>query len=262
MITKLSRNNRITDGVSRDAGATGRQTHRPILMIEDDAHITQLVATELRDAGFEIECFADAKGGLQRFNTGEVQLVILDLTLPDLDGLRVCEHMRRADRFVPILMLTARASKNDIVRGLELGADDYMTKPFDSLELIARVRALLRRIAEHGAQKARESLPDPIRVGPLLMNEVTREAHMDGKLIDLTAKEFELLLVFAKHPGRPFTRDRLLGRVWGEGFEGYEHTVNTHINRLRNKMGKASNRSSLIETVWGVGYRIPVQSNT
>jgi DNA-binding response OmpR family regulator len=99
-------------------------------------------------------------------------------------------------------------------------------------------------------------------VGPLLMNEVTRETHMDGTLIDLTAKEFELLLVFAKHPGRPFTRDGLLGRVWGEGFEGYEHTVNTHINRLRSKMGKGSNRSSLIETVWGVGYRIPVQSNT
>jgi len=263
MVTKLSRHSRSHEPSLGVETARKNSGLDPLLVIEDDAKIAGLISVELRDAGFKTEWAANAQSGLQRFERGAVQLIILDLTLPDLDGLQVCEKIRSTDRLIPIMMLTARAAKSDVVRGLELGADDYMTKPFDSMELIARVRALLRRRVVQEGTSAKEPSPGPLCIGPLTINEVTREAHLDGNLIDLTAKEFELLLLFAKHPGRPFTRDSLLGRVWGDGFEGYEHTVNTHINRLRNKLtATTTNHSSLIETVWGVGYRFTAQSDS
>jgi DNA-binding response OmpR family regulator len=226
-----------------------------VLLIEDDVQIAQLVTVELRDIGCGVDWSSDAASGLKRLAAGPLSLVILDLNLPDLDGLQVCEQMRAGDRITPILMLTARATKQDVVRGLELGADDYLTKPFDTLELIARVRALLRRAHVNRAQAPTDVLPKPICRGALLLDAGSREAQINGRSLELTAKEFDLLLLFAKHPGRPFTRDELLARVWGDGFEGYEHTVNTHINRLRSKVEKDPKRPMMIETVWGVGYR-------
>jgi DNA-binding response OmpR family regulator len=227
----------------------------PVLLIEDDVHIAQLITFELRDVGCGVDWLSDAASGLKRLAEGPVSLVILDLNLPDLDGLQVCEQMRARDRITPILMLTARATRQDVVRGLEMGADDYLTKPFDTLELIARVRALLRRADVNRKQTPTDLLAKPICRGALLLDAGNREAQINGRSLELTAKEFDLLLVFAKHPGRPFTRDELLARVWGDGFEGYEHTVNTHINRLRRKVERDPKRPMMIETVWGIGYR-------
>jgi two-component system OmpR family response regulator len=226
-----------------------------IVFVEDDVHIAALVAAELRDIGSKVDWCSNAASGIQRFAVGPISLIILDLNLPDGDGLQVCETIRATDRLTPILMLTARATKQDVIRGLELGADDYLAKPFDTLELIARVRALLRRAHVNRASAIKEAVPKQIRRGALLIDETNREIRINARSVELTAKEFDLLLLFAKHPGRTFTRDELLGRVWGDSFEGYEHTVNTHINRLRSKVEKEAKHPVMIETVWGVGYR-------
>lgn len=236
-----------------------RGGHR-ILIVEDDAQIAQLVAAELRDAACTVDWAANGERGLEKFAAGAVDLVVLDLNLPGIDGLEVCQRIRATDRLTPILMLTARTTKQDIVRGLELGADEYLTKPFSTLELVARIRALFRRVATWREQLGREDSPEPIRRGALLIDPSKRETQIAGKTVSLTAKEFDLLLLFAKHPGRTFTRADLLTRVWGDGFEGYEHTVNTHINRLRNKVESDPAEPKLIETVWGLGYRLASQS--
>ena len=223
--------------------------------MEDDLHIAQLVVAELRDTGSNVEWSSNALSGLDRFARGQINLIILDLNLPDLDGLQVCERIRSIDRVTPILMLTARATRQDVVRGLELGADDYLTKPFDTIELLARVRALLRRAQVTRAHGSSDLAARTISRGTLFIDESNRETRVGARSLELTVKEFDLLLLFAKHPGRTFTRDELLGRVWGDGFEGYEHTVNTHINRLRSKVEKDPKHPVMIETVWGVGYR-------
>ncbi len=232
--------------------------HR-ILIIEDDSQIAKLVRAELRDADYAVDWAADGERGLARFSAVPADLVVLDLNLPGIDGLEVCQRIRQKDRLTPILMLTARTTKQDIVRGLELGADEYLTKPFSTLELIARIRALFRRLATYRESREREEPAEPIRRGPLLIDPARREARIAGAVVALTAKEFELLLLFAKHPGRAFSRAELLNRVWGDGFEGYEHTVNTHINRLRNKVEQDASQPQFIETVWGVGYRFSSQ---
>lgn len=232
-----------------------RTEHR-ILIVEDDAQIARLVAAELRDAACAVDWACDGERGLEKFRAGSVDLVVLDLNLPGIDGLEVCQRIRATDRLIPILMLSARTTKQDIVRGLELGADEYLTKPFSTLELVARIRALFRRVSSYREQAEREEVPEPIRCGTLLIDAVKREANIAGQAVSLTAKEFDLLLLFAKHPGRTFTRAELLNRVWGDGFEGYEHTVNTHINRLRNKVERNAAEPKLIETVWGLGYRL------
>jgi DNA-binding response OmpR family regulator len=236
-----------------------RREHR-ILIVEDDAQIAHLVAAELRDAACAVDWAADGERGLEKFSAGTVDLVVLDLNLPGIDGLEVCQRIRAVDRLTPILMLTARTTKQDIVRGLELGADEYLTKPFSTLELVARIRALFRRVATYREQLEREDAPEPIQRGVLLIDPGKRETHISGQPVTLTAKEFDLLLLFAKHPGRTFTRAELLNRVWGDGFEGYEHTVNTHINRLRNKVERDPAQPKLIETVWGLGYRLASRS--
>ncbi|MEP7246148.1 MAG: response regulator transcription factor [Gammaproteobacteria bacterium] len=235
-----------------------RVAHR-ILIIEDDAQIAKLVAAELRDADFAVEWAADGEQGLEKLRANPADLVVLDLNLPGIDGLEVCKRIRESSRIIPILMLTARAAKEDVVRGLELGADEYLTKPFSPLELVARIRALFRRMASYREQVERGDAPEPIRRGALLIDPARRETRIGEEPIALTAKEFDLLLLFAKHPGRTFTRAELLNRVWGDGFEGYEHTVNTHINRLRNKVERDSSQPKLIETVWGLGYRLAAQ---
>ncbi|MGA7966846.1 MAG: response regulator transcription factor [Gammaproteobacteria bacterium] len=227
-------------------------TAAAILLIEDDPQIARLVATQLREAGHEVEWVADGRAGLERFQAGAFYLLILDLMLPGIDGLDVCRRIRAYNHQTPILMLTARADKHDVVLGLEVGADDYLTKPFHEAELDARVQALLRRRMRGQASPPAEM---PITCGPLTINPHKRKASVNDRAVMLTAKEFDLLLLFCRHPGRAFSRGDLLNAVWGAEFEGYDHTVNTHINRLRNKIETDANKPRFIQTVWGVGYR-------
>ena len=227
--------------------------HRQILVVEDDPQIGRLLSTQLRELGHEVAWQTDGASGLKRFQEGVFALVILDLILPEMDGLNVCTQIRMKDRVTPILMLTARAEKQDVVRGLELGADDYVTKPFSTAELVARINALLRRM------DIQMQMPDPDNVlqrGALSVYPDQRMAVLNGQRMALTSKEFDVLLLFARHPGRAFSRTELLNAVWGLEFEGYDHTVNTHINRLRGKLKLAHpSASGFIQTVWGVGYR-------
>lgn len=226
--------------------------HR-VLVIEDDADIARLVALHLADLDCEVVPAADGRKGLQIALAGRFDLVILDLGLPSLDGLEICRELRAAPFYTPILMLTARATDLDRVLGLESGSDDYLTKPFNVRELVARARAVLRRrdvLASHG--NAENSA---LQFGALKIDVPTRHVTIAGRAVELTVREFELLLTFARHPGRVFTRCELLERVWGYTHSGYEHTVNTHINRLRSKIEPDPAHPRFILTSWGVGYQ-------
>lgn len=228
--------------------------NRKILIIEDDRNIAQLVEANLKDQGYEVSVAHDGKSGLDLALTGKFQLIILDLNLPRIDGLEICRKIRSDASYTPILMLTCRTSELDRVLGLEIGADDYLTKPFSVRELLARVKALFRRIdALESKQKSEESLI--IHHRDLHIDAAKREVTLKGKSVNLTAKEFDLLYHFAGHPGRVYTRSELLDQVWGYAFKGYEHTVNSHINRLRAKIEDDQNRPKYIITVWGVGYK-------
>ncbi|MGD8395386.1 MAG: response regulator transcription factor [Candidatus Eiseniibacteriota bacterium] len=231
-----------------------------ILIIEDDPEIADLVAIHLRDLNFELDRAADGAEGLRRAVEGDYRLVILDLMLPELDGLEVCKRLRREKEGLPILMLTARSEEFDKVLGLELGADDYLTKPFSVRELMARVKALLRRASRPVDDGIEEGGGSEIRIHDLRIELEKRRVSLDDgsggeREIELTPKEFDLLVLFASHPGRVFSRDELLNKVWGYQFEGYGHTVNSHINRLRAKIESEPSEPRLITTVWGVGYR-------
>jgi two-component system alkaline phosphatase synthesis response regulator PhoP len=225
-----------------------------VLVIEDDPDIADVVAMNLRDLGMRAERAADGREGLAKALAGGYDLVILDLMLPHVDGTTVCSRLRAKDPHLPILMLTARAEEPDRVLGLELGADDYVTKPFSVRELMARVRALLRRA---GAERSPSAVRDAARIeaGELVIECDKRKVTRAGKTVELTAKEFDLLALFARNPGRAFSRTDLLRLVWGYQFEGYEHTVNTHINRLRAKIERDPGRPRYLRTVWGIGYR-------
>lgn len=224
---------------------------RRILLIEDNEDIARLVELHLAPIGCRVQRVADGAEGLDAALRGQPDLLVLDLMLPGLDGLEICRRLRGAGRMLPILMLTARTGELDRVLGLELGADDYLAKPFSVLELVARVKALLRRAAHTAPAEARDELV----LGALHIDAERRTVQVRGAPVELTAKEFDLLLHFARHPGRVMTRLQLLQQVWGYGHSGYEHTVNTHINRLRGKIERDANRPEIIETVWGVGYR-------
>lgn len=181
-------------------------------------------------------------------------MLILDIMLPDSDGLTICEQVRKNDQQTPILMLTARSSEYDRVLGLDTGADDYLTKPFSFMELSARVKALFRR---SGAQVDNtEKQPQEIELGDLHIDLRSRRVTVSGRQVELTAREFDLLTHFALNPGQVFTRSQLLKDVWGYHHDGYEHTVNTHINRLRNKIEQQPDNPDYILTVWGVGYQL------
>ncbi len=227
--------------------------HRSILVVEDDVDIADLVALHLRDAGYAVTTVRDGKAGLDRAVTHRFDLLILDLALPGLNGLEVCRRLRARAHALPILMLTARSDELDRVLGLELGADDYLTKPFSVRELVARVRALLRRLEAVSRHHVRHT--GPLTFGQLRIDPESREVQMTGDSVELTAKEFDLLLHFARHPGRVFTRAQLLDAVWEYGHDGYEHTVNTHINRLRRKIEPDPAAPRFVTTVWGVGYK-------
>lgn len=227
-----------------------------VLIVEDDRDISKLVEIHLRDAGYDVDLAHDGIGGLEQALTKTYDLVILDLMLPGVEGLEICRRLRVEPSYPLVLMLTARTSEFDRVLGLEIGADDYLTKPFSIRELLARVKALLRRV------DARETLPDPypeggkiIRGGPLVIDADKRQVTLAGRSVNLTAKEFDLLFLFACHPARVYTRAQLLDLIWGTGYEGYEHTVNSHINRLRAKIEKNPAQPCYLLTVWGSGYK-------
>lgn len=252
------------------------------LIVEDDPDIAPLIAMHLSDINCASDICNDGRRALDIYKAGTFDLVVLDLMLPGLDGLSVCREIRSQPGYVPILMLTAKSSEFDRVLGLEVGADDYLAKPFSIHELQARVKALFRRVdamraaaSDNGAQVAAPSAsPDgtsqavagpavqgkdltaePLVHGPLSIDQQRRLVTLDGKAIELTAKEFDLLYYFAAHPGFVFTRAQLLDQVWGYNHEGYEHTVNTHINRLRAKVEEDPSKPAFIQTVWGVGYK-------
>lgn len=222
-----------------------------ILLIEDEAELAKLLRMHLEDQGYAVDVAADGLAGLEKALVNPPALLVLDLMLPGLDGLEVCKRIRAKDVQMPILMLTARAEETDKVLGLELGADDYLTKPFSIRELVARVRALLRRAETKPEADANEEFV----FAELRIDAAKRRVTKDGTLIELTAKEYELLLLFARHPGRAYERQELLDLVWGYQYAGYSHTVNSHINRLRAKLEPNPAEPRFIRTVWGVGYR-------
>lgn len=227
---------------------------RKILVIEDDRDISHLVELHLGDLGYGVQVVHDGGEGLKEALSKPYDLIILDLMLPGMEGLEVCRRLRDKPTYTPILMVTAKSSELDRVLGLEVGADDYLTKPFSIRELLARVKASFRR-AEAFAERTTTGLRNIIRASDLFIDVEKRKVTIGGIAQELTAKEFDLLLHFAEHPGRVYTRAQLLDSVWGYGHEGYEHTVNSHINRLRAKIEKDPARPEFILTVWGVGYK-------
>ena len=228
---------------------------RRALIVEDSREIAALVKLHLRDVQCEADIAADGKRGLELASGHRYDLVVLDLMLPEMDGLAVCRAIRNLPGYVPILMLTAKSTELDRVLGLEMGADDYLAKPFSVRELQARVKALFRRVEALSAPAAPPGEDDTIERGPLRIETGKRRVDIDGREIVLTAREFDLLAHFARHPGQVFNRARLLDQVWGHNHEGYEHTVNSHINRLRAKIERDPSKPELILTVWGVGYK-------
>jgi len=226
-----------------------------VLIIEDDPNIADLVEIHLNDLGFTLHRSLDGEAGLARALDHDYALIILDLMLPKLDGFEVCKRIREEDKLTPILMLTSKSEELDKVLGLELGADDYLTKPFSIRELIARIKAILRRMDRSRDNHTAEGQQGILRFGTLQIDFEKRKVLLADQPVDLTVKEFELLSLFARNPGRTYNRQELLDLVWGYQFIGYEHTVNSHINRLRNKIEQDSGNPEYIRTVWGVGYR-------
>jgi DNA-binding response OmpR family regulator len=228
-------------------------TMTSILLVEDDPDIANLLDLHLSDEGYEVDIVSEGDEGLTRALSEDYALVILDIMLPGMDGFDICREIRAEKRSLPILMLTAKSEEVDKVLGLELGADDYITKPFSIREVLARVKAIFRRIEYD--QEAAQQPAQRVQVGRLAIDPEKRKVTLDGDTLELTNKEFDLLLLFARHPGKAFNRQELLDEVWGYQYSGYSHTVNTHINRLRNKIEDDPSDPQYVKTVWGVGYR-------
>jgi DNA-binding response OmpR family regulator len=224
---------------------------RTILVVDDERNIVELARLYLRNEGFEIEAAYNGREGLEKARSLHPSLVLLDIMMPEMDGLEVFRQLRKSSD-IPVIMLTARADDVDKVVGLELGADDYVTKPFNPRELVARVKAVLRR-TESGPRK-----PTSIQVGDLTIDVAGREVQVGTKAVPLRAKEFDLLVALAQNAGVAMARDRLLNLVWGEDFFGDARTLDVHIAWLRDKIEGATAR---IVTVWGFGYKLVVQDN-
>ncbi|TDY21084.1 winged helix family two component transcriptional regulator [Paraburkholderia sp. BL6665CI2N2] len=227
-----------------------------ILIVEDDVDIANVLSLHLRDERYEVVHSADGNEGLRLLEQGGWDALILDLMLPGVDGLEICRRARAMTRYTPIIITSARSSEVHRILGLELGADDYLAKPFSVLELVARVKALLRRVDALAKDSKIEA--GNLLIAGLSIDPLTREAAVDGRPIELTPREFDLLYYFTQHPGKVFSRMDLLNAVWGYQHEGYEHTVNTHINRLRAKIEADPAQPERILTVWGRGYKLAV----
>ena len=224
-----------------------------LLLVEDDDAIAAALRLHLEEAGYTLQRESDGLQAMAAIDRQRFALVLLDLMLPGADGYDVCRHLRKRHADVPVIMLSARSAEVHRVLGLELGADDYVAKPFSMLELVARVRALLRRIELLRAQPP-PAAPE-LRFDRWRLDTVRRELRRENETVALTLREYDLLHFLLRHPDRPFSRSELLQRVWGAGFDGYEHTVNSHINRLRTKIEDDPREPRSIVTVWGVGYR-------
>ncbi|OUR61229.1 DNA-binding response regulator [Bermanella sp. 47_1433_sub80_T6] len=230
-----------------------------ILVIEDDQDINNLIAMNLKDMNHDVDTCDNGKRGYQMAVAGNYDVLVLDLMLPEMDGLEICRALRAANIFTPILMLTARDSEADRIVGLEMGADDYLTKPFSVRELQARVKAMLRRVAMMTAPQVES---DQLVFDGLSIDVAKRQVLLNSEEIELTSTEFDLLLYMARQPSLVFSRTQLLDNVWGYQHSGYEHTVNSHINRLRNKLEKDPAKPQYILTVWGVGYKFEGHANS
>jgi two-component system, OmpR family, alkaline phosphatase synthesis response regulator PhoP len=230
-----------------------QETMPQTLIIEDDKDIAELISIHLHDLGCQIKHCMSGEAGLALALENSFDLIILDIMLPGIDGLEVCRKLRAAEIITPILMLTAKSEEIDKVLGLEIGADDYMTKPFSIREFVARVKAIFRR---QNIQKAsNQNLEDMIQIENLTIEQGKRKVILNEHRIELTPKEYDLLVLLALHPGKSYSREDLLNIVWGYEFSGYEHTVNSHINRLRSKIESDFSKPHYILTTWGVGYR-------
>ena len=230
---------------------------KKIFLVEDDSDIASLLQLSLKDEGYEIVHEADGARALEQLEKHVWDAVILDLMLPNVDGLEICRRIRQMTRYLPIIIISARSSETDRITGLETGADDYLAKPFSVQELIARIKALFRRQQAMG-QAQTDGI---IQAHGLTIDPLARTVRLNGQHVDLTPREFELLYFFARHPGEVFSRLALLEQVWGYQHEGYEHTVNTHINRLRIKIEKDAAEPEIVRTVWGKGYKFAEQNH-
>ena len=235
-------------------GNTEVTESRRILVVEDDPDIAELLALHLRDHYSHVELCSNGLAGLESARNESWDLIILDIRLPGMDGLEVCRQIRANEDYVPIIMLTSKSTELDHVLGLEMGADDYVTKPFSVMALMSRVKAMFRRDAM--VRVRQEQVSEMLVHGQIRVLVNKREVSIAGEPIELTAKEFDLLSHFVRHPGNVFSRAELLDQVWGYGHEGYEHTVNSHINRLRLKIETDPTHPQFIITVWGVGYKL------
>ncbi|MEM7367851.1 MAG: response regulator transcription factor [Bacteroidota bacterium] len=228
---------------------------KQVLVVEDDRDIVDLLDIHLQDLGCRLDKCYDGNSGLHKALSQSYDLIILDLMMPGTDGLEICRRVRAQEIITPIMMLTAKSEEIDKVLGLEMGADDYLTKPFSVREFIARVKAIFRRMKTIGAFK--DSLPHGslLERGALSLDLDKRKVMLEKKRIELSPKEFDLLSLLAGNPGKSFDRKKILNLVWGYDFEGYEHTVNSHINRLRRKIEPDLQHPQYILTTWGIGYR-------
>lgn len=236
-----------------------------IMVVEDEQELARLIATTLQNDGHTTEVYRDGQFALDRINDSsqaEPDLYILDLGLPRVDGLALTRRIRKS-RITPIVMLTAKTTELDKVLGLELGADDYISKPVSLRELQARVSAILRRVEMMAASGKTAETDDPqaLEQDGLRIDPLGRAVSFEGTGITLTAKEFDLLYLLASNPGRVFSRNYLLDALWGDSYGGFERTVDTHIQRLRRKLGKSSDVDNRIVTLWGVGYKYEKQGN-
>lgn len=225
-----------------------------LLVVEDDPAIQRMISDYFRHVGYEVITASDGESGLRMALGDKPTVIILDLMLPKLDGLSVCRQVREKFPSIPIIMLTAKDDVVDKVLGLEMGADDYMTKPFSLRELEARMKSVMRRTRAKSAE-SEDSDQAPIVRGNLRIDPARREVTISGRTIDLTPKEFELLSLFATHPGRVYSRKYLLENIWDYTYSGYDRTIDSHINRLRAKVEENPDEPKLVLTVWGVGYK-------
>jgi two-component system alkaline phosphatase synthesis response regulator PhoP len=228
---------------------------KKVLIIEDDTDLVDLIGMHLKDIGCLVETSQEGPAGLEMALKNPYDLIILDLMLPGMDGLEICRQLRSENKTVPILMLTSKSEELDKILGLELGANDYITKPFSIRELLARVKTNLRSMEAVKKEAMARDDQTELRFGNLVVNFEKRRVMIGEKPVELTAREFDLLAHFVRHPGRTYTREQLLNEIWGYQFSGYDHTVNSHINRLRNKIEADPAKPDYIRTIWGVGYR-------
>ena len=226
-----------------------------VLIIEDDREISDLISIHLKDMDLDVSQSYEGKDGLLKAINEKFDLIILDIRLPYLDGLELCKKLRMEKIHSLVLILTSKSEEIDKVLGLEIGADDYLTKPFSIRELVARVKALLRRREMFLTSQEPEVEDKELRIGELMINEGMRKVRIRGENIELSPKEFDLLVFLASNPGKTYTRMQLLNKIWGYEFEGFEHTVNSHINRLRSKVEQNMHEPEYILTTWGVGYK-------